>query len=70
MLPTVSFLAGRPMLALTGNAAFKIFVNCSCQLGLLGSFQITVWFTKFKLFESLTLSVVLTDSIFSKPLAA
>ena len=69
ILLTVSFLTGLPTFPLTGSAEFKILVNCSDQSGLLGSFHIIVWFSKFKLFESLILSVVCTLSIYNNPFA-
>ena len=66
---TESFLIGLPNCEFKGNAAFSTLSNCSLQVALLGSFQITDWLATFVPLLSITSSVVETLSILSNPLA-
>ena len=66
---TLSFLIGFPYCELSGNAALSTLSNCSLQLELLGSFQITPWLARFVPLLSNISSDVEALSILSNPLA-
>ena len=59
----------RPNSVLSAMAEFRINMNCSAQLELVGSFHDTIWLDRFLPLPSITSSVVATLANFSNPLA-
>ena len=66
----VALVSGLPNCLLVSRAELITLINCSYQLALVASFQVTVEPDKFLLLESMIASVVLTLVNFKNPFPA